>query len=64
VNHPAQADEAKGMTDLAFVAAYMAACKGRPSDWNEIGYWYFRQAWQAAIKHERPALHPDGGNPR
>jgi dissimilatory sulfite reductase (desulfoviridin) alpha/beta subunit len=42
------------MTDLdAITAAYMAACKDKPSDWNEIGHWYFRQAWDAAIKHER-----------
>lgn len=44
------------MTGLdAFTAAYMAACKDRPSDWNEIGYWYARQLWQAAIKAEREA---------
>lgn len=42
------------MTDPeAFTAAYMAACKDRPADWNEIGYWYARQLWDAAIKHER-----------
>lgn len=28
-------------------AAYMDACKDRPADWNEIGYWYFRKAWDA-----------------
>lgn len=45
------------MTDLeAFTAAYMAACKGRPADWNEIGYWYARQLWDAAIKAEREAI--------
>lgn len=44
------------MTDLeAFTAAYMAACKDRPSAWNEIGYWYARQLWDAAIKAEREA---------
>ena len=42
------------MTDLeSFTAAYMTACKDRPADWNEIGYWYARQLWDAAIKHER-----------
>lgn len=33
----------------AFTAAYMAACKNRPADWNEIGYWYARQLWQAGF---------------
>ena len=37
----------------AFTAAYMAACKDRSADWNEIGYWYARQLWEAAVKHER-----------
>jgi hypothetical protein len=43
------------MTDTraAFVAAYMDACKDKPADWNEIGYWYARQLWDAAINHER-----------
>jgi len=31
-----------------FIAAYMAACANRPADWNEIGYWYARQCWQAS----------------
>ena len=41
------------MTDLeAFIAAYMDACKDRPADWNEIGYWYARKLWDAALKHQ------------
>jgi len=43
-------------TDIeSFTAAYMAACKDRPADWNEIGYWYARQLWDAAVKQEREA---------
>lgn len=33
-----------------FIAAYMAACANRPADWNEIGYWYARQCWDASRK--------------
>lgn len=39
----------------AFTAAYMEACKGKPSDHNEIGLHYARSLWDAAIKHEREA---------
>ena len=42
-----------------FIAAYMAACANRPADWNEIGYWYARQCWDAsrqqALEEEKPA---------
>lgn len=51
----------------AFVAAYVDACKNRPADWNEIGLWYARQLWDAALRYEREAcaaLVASGGNTR
>jgi hypothetical protein len=89
MNHPAQADEAKGMTDLK----PCPFCGGAPVK-REVNFWTGRsnslirvefQHWCAGesprlktyIKadgvteaeaisawNRRPALHPDGGNPR
>lgn len=36
--------------DLRFIDAYMAFCKDRAPDYNEVGLAYFRAAWEASRK--------------
>jgi hypothetical protein len=54
MNHSAQADDAKGMTDERCPCGYPMPCSTR------VPITFCR----APLRDFAPALHPDGGNPR
>ena len=41
-----------------FVKKYAESCKDKPADHNEIGLYYFRDGWNAAIAWHITALAP------